>query len=532
MATLTLRTKAKFRDLIPPLGNEERQQLEDNIRRDGCRDPLVVWDEIIVDGHNRYDICRKHDVKFTTKKIRFADDDEACIWIIQNQFGRRNLAPYTRVELALKLEPLIAAKAKAQQKQHGGTAPGKGKTLPKNSWEVKQQEELDKIWSDPGLSFDAKQRLADQATLKWGEEYRKLEMAASLRIYLAVTKQKIKIGVSSDPKGRVKQLQTSDPDIEYVDSWPGDRTLESRVLEKFSDHSVGGEWFTRSEELLRTLRNYIRREAKRSNETPFQLAKVAGVSHDTIAKGKLIAEHADEETKEKLRTNKVSIHRVAKDIKEKKQKEARKEKRVEAAKAAPKTDSRIIIGDFREHCDKVADGSVSLIFTDPPYDKKAIELFNDLGHFANSKLADGGSLICYVGHVQLIEALNALSTHLRFWWPCACVHSGNTVMMREYGIKAHWKPVLWFVKGTRDDKSRVVSDVMSGGTEKVHHDWQQSQSEAAYWIERLTDKGDLICDPFLGGGTTAAAAQSLGREWIGFEIDEANARISAKRIAG
>lgn len=58
-------------------------------------------------------------------------------------------------------------------------------------------------------------------------------------------------------------------------------------------------------------------------ETRTKLAKIAGVSHDTIAKGKLIEKHADEATKQKLRTNQVSIHRVAKDIKEKQQKESR-----------------------------------------------------------------------------------------------------------------------------------------------------------------------------------------------------------------
>lgn len=76
-----------------------------------------------------------------------------------------------------------------------------------------------------------------------------------------------------------------------------------------------------------------------------QLAKTAGLSHDTIAKAKLIAEHADEATKERLRKNDISIHRVAKEIKETRQREERQAKRQEAAKTAPKKDSRIIIGD-------------------------------------------------------------------------------------------------------------------------------------------------------------------------------------------
>jgi adenine specific DNA methylase Mod len=103
--------------------------------------------------------------------------------------------------------------------------------------------------------------------------------------------------------------------------------------------------------------------------------------------------------------------------------------------------------------------------------------------------------------------------------------------MREYGLNAGWKAVLWFVKGTRHDNSIMVNDVMSGGEEKSHHDWQQSQAEAQYWIDKLTTKGQIVCDPFLGGGTTAAAAKLLGRKWVGFEIDEATARIAAGRVA-
>lgn len=103
--------------------------------------------------------------------------------------------------------------------------------------------------------------------------------------------------------------------------------------------------------------------------------------------------------------------------------------------------------------------------------------------------------------------------------------------MREYGINAGWKAVLWFVKGTRDNNSIMVSDVMSGGEEKTHHDWQQSEAEARYWIEKLCPSDGLVCDPFLGGGTTAAVAKSLRRNWIGFEIDESNAAICRKRVA-
>ena len=84
-------------DFIIPLGQGEFQQLEQNIIEEGCRDPLIVWENgnknILVDGHNRYKICKKHGVAFKTKKMSFRDVDEVKAWMVNNQLGRRNLNP-------------------------------------------------------------------------------------------------------------------------------------------------------------------------------------------------------------------------------------------------------------------------------------------------------------------------------------------------------------------------------------------------------------------------------------------------------
>jgi hypothetical protein len=266
-----------------------------------------------------------------------------------------------------------------------------------------------------------------------------------------------------------------------------------------------------------------------------ECAAAAGVGERTYDAGKLVWEAAingeiSEDTVEAIRRGKTAIHRVAKDIKETRQREARAEKRTAAAKGV-KLDSRIIVGDFRKHADKIPDGSLSLIFTDPPYDKEASKLFSGLADFASGKLADGGSLVMYLGHLQLPAAFAAFSGKLRHWWTCACVHSGDNALMREYGIRVGWKPMLWFVKGTRDDKAKIVNDTVTGKQEKTHHDWQQSVDEASYWIDTLCSKNGVVCDPFLGGGTTAAAAQKLGRKWIGIEFDPETARTASARLA-
>lgn len=102
---------SEFKALIPPLAPEELAQLEANILADGCRDPLVTWQGILIDGHNRFAICSKHGLEFETVTMAFADRSYAKEWIIRNQFGRRNLLPYIRTKLALELEETIAARS-------------------------------------------------------------------------------------------------------------------------------------------------------------------------------------------------------------------------------------------------------------------------------------------------------------------------------------------------------------------------------------------------------------------------------------
>jgi hypothetical protein len=107
----------KFRSLIPPLAPEELAQLEANIRADGCRDPLVTWRGVLIDGHNRYDICTRHGIKFETVEMEFADEEAALDWMDANQLGRRNLAPDSRT--------YIIGRRVARAEKHKGGRPSK-----------------------------------------------------------------------------------------------------------------------------------------------------------------------------------------------------------------------------------------------------------------------------------------------------------------------------------------------------------------------------------------------------------------------
>ena len=90
-----LKIDPEFQGKIPPLTFEELNQLEANILRDGrIINPIIVWQGLIVDGHNRYTIAKKHpEIPFNVHEKEFASRYEAIIWICKNQLGRRNLTP-------------------------------------------------------------------------------------------------------------------------------------------------------------------------------------------------------------------------------------------------------------------------------------------------------------------------------------------------------------------------------------------------------------------------------------------------------
>ena len=110
-----LKIDPEFQGKIPPLTFEELNQLEANILRDGrIINPIIVWEGLIVDGHNRFTIAKKHpEIPFTVHEKAFANRYEAIIWICKNQLGRRNLTPEQK-------KYLIGKQYEAEKSAKGG----------------------------------------------------------------------------------------------------------------------------------------------------------------------------------------------------------------------------------------------------------------------------------------------------------------------------------------------------------------------------------------------------------------------------
>ena len=111
---INLKIDPEFQNQIPPLTDDEYKQLEENILKEGkLLSPLIVWNNTLVDGHNRYAILQKHpEICFSTMPLRFESREEVLAWICKNQLGRRNLTPEQKLFL-------IGKQYEAEKSSHG-----------------------------------------------------------------------------------------------------------------------------------------------------------------------------------------------------------------------------------------------------------------------------------------------------------------------------------------------------------------------------------------------------------------------------
>lgn len=203
-----LKINSEFKNLIPQLQPEEFEQLEQNVLKEGCRDPLVVWDNTIIDGHNRYKICTEHNIEFNTVDKNFTDSEDAKQWIIKNQFGRRNLPLYERAKLALKLKDLIAAKAKAKQIASGGAVPQKSDKPP-----IDTSKELAKIAGTSHDTINKVRNIEEKGTPELKEQLSKGDISIN-KAYKEIKKEEKKQEVKANIQ-RLKEKEVKPPTGQY-----------------------------------------------------------------------------------------------------------------------------------------------------------------------------------------------------------------------------------------------------------------------------------------------------------------------------
>ncbi|MDB5776939.1 MAG: hypothetical protein JWP38_3072 [Herbaspirillum sp.] len=123
---MTITINEELRAYIDPLTEDEFAALERSLLSEGCRDALVLWGDLLVDGHNRYSICQKHGIPFnTTQNHAFQSMDDVHLWMIDNHLGRRSVSDFQRGVLALRKKEIVSARlAQAQAERSSAEAAG------------------------------------------------------------------------------------------------------------------------------------------------------------------------------------------------------------------------------------------------------------------------------------------------------------------------------------------------------------------------------------------------------------------------
>jgi hypothetical protein len=188
------------------------------------------------------------------------------------------------------------------------------------------------------------------------------------------------------------------------------------------------------------------------------------------------------------------------------------------------------LGDFLEKGAEIADESVDLVFTDPPYSKAALPLWDALGEFAQRILKPGGLLVSYSGNMFLPQIHQMLGGHLEYFWTFAVRHTGGNTFVRYVNVQQTYKPVIGYFKPPFNIQWEPFCDMVSGGRSKDNHEWEQPVMEARYYIQNLCPSGGVLCDPMMGSGTSVLAGLSIDMHCIGIDINTKAYQTAVNRV--
>jgi hypothetical protein len=411
---------AEFQRLLIPLTANERDLLEKSLLRDGCLHPLTAWQEngklILLDGHNRKELCEKHGIGFKFGTVELDSREWAKIWIRRNQLARRNLPDDARAMMGARLLKDLSRLAREQQ------------------------------------LAEARQAKADRRSGK------KASVSTAV--------------VDTEKKARKDNLAEI---------------------------------------------------AKEGNVSQRRVRLAGKIEKRAIA---VMDKDAAQKVCDEIELGRLSLARAKRDL----SKAEDAKKLLEAAKAVVRSnDEWCHCCSMEEFLGKARD--IDCILTDPPYGKEYVGLYGTLAKLAATALKPNGVLAVMCGQSYLPEVLAEMTRHMRYRWEMAYLTpGGQAVQLWDRKVNTFWKPILIF--GEQADDAKWLGDVVkSDANDKRFHEWSQSESGMGRLVEVLTEPGQLIADPFLGGGTTAVAALKLHRRIIGCDIDPKMVKTAHSRVA-
>jgi ParB-like chromosome segregation protein Spo0J len=263
-------------------------------------------------------------------------------------------------------------------------------------------------------------------------------------------------------------------------------------------------------------------------KTRDKAAAATGAKSRNVGKAKRIRDRAPD-LFDKVDKGEMPIDRADRVIRNREAEQRQAERaKAEAAAAGTVATIDVRLGDFR---DVLADlTNVDAIITDPPYGKKFLPLLGDLAKWSDKVLAPDGVMAVLIGQTYLPDVYLLLGAGRPYrWTACFLGNANRSYQCHARKVKSNWKPLLIYGGG-----SDWFVDVIRGGggdaAAKTLHKWGQEYVGFHQVIERLTERGQTVVDPFLGSATTALAGHALGRHVIGCDIDEQAVATARARL--
>ena len=180
----------------------------------------------------------------------------------------------------------------------------------------------------------------------------------------------------------------------------------------------------------------------------------------------------------------------------------------------------------------ISNNSVDLILIDPPYPKEFLPCYGWLAQEAMRVLKTGGFVLAMCGGMYLPKIYAMFEeSGLKYWWEYYHYSSGDRPVIWPRQTVAPVKPIICYSKGEASARCwNILGQFDSKRMDKRFHHWGQDVESARYYIDCFSDIGDLVLDPFVGGGTTAIACELIGRRCIALDLDFSALTISKNRL--
>jgi site-specific DNA-methyltransferase (adenine-specific) len=261
--------------------------------------------------------------------------------------------------------------------------------------------------------------------------------------------------------------------------------------------------------------------------------KEIGITKRESVRAQKLAE-LDDDKKEEILQGKNTVGKAVKEHKNTVKQAKRKEQLTQATKSYKESeDIKIYFGDCLTVTKKeVKANSVDLILTDPPYPYEFIECWSKLSELAEYALKPSGLVIAMSGQLYLPEVISRMQKHLEYYWTVGLKLIGQHQIVHPVNIQCGWKPIFIFQKAPKKKLGYCPLDYLESAPvkEKADHEWQQDLSIFETLVNKFSEPGGLVLDPFAGSGTTLLACKNLKRKVIGVEIDKDMETVIKGRI--